>query len=174
MTQPISVFLPDTAIANDAYLIEEFFRFIHYCVVNQRCCDFAVVKGPEVNTYCALYYEAQVSNGGHTQFIANTDNDMDLFAAARSGLAQIGAQAQEAIAGQMIDWVKTNAAEVEKVLNSPFQPDALDRLDDRFFDENKKHPVSAWAKTWIKQLPNLKIIPEREFLALLENPASAR
>ena len=64
----------------------------------------------------------------------------------------------------MIDWVKANPGEVDKVLNSPFRPEALDQLDNEFFDENKKHPVNAWSKTWVEQLPNLKIIPERAFL----------
>lgn len=172
MSEQRSIFIPESAIANDDYLVEEFFRFVHYCVVNQRFCDFAIVKGPEVDAYCAVYYEAQVNNGGHAQFVANSGNNMHIFEAALSGLDDVGAKTQAALVRGMIAWVRANPDDAEKLVNNHTRPEPLDRLDDQFFAANGKEPIKARVKAWIKRSPNLKVISDRAFLDLLENPSS--
>jgi hypothetical protein len=169
------VFVPDTAVGDEDALIEEFFRFVHYCIVDERCCDFGIVKGPEVNAYCALYYEAQVNNGGHGQFIGNADNDLRLFEAALSGLMQVGARPQAVILQHMIAWTQANHERVEGTSTTDLlREEALKPLDDQFFNENEASSIKSLIKIWLEGLPDLRVIPERDFLYLLENPGSMR
>lgn len=177
MAQQRLIFLPDTAIGNEDYTVGEFYRFMTYCVLDHGVFSADTVTGPEVDAYCALYYEGEVRNGGHAQFLGNADGHMFIFEDALAGLTAIGARRQAEILQEMITWVRANPDDRRQVVNEnlsrPFRPEALDRLDSRFFDAQDARSISAWTADWIAQLPNLRIIPEQAFMDLLQSPGSA-
>jgi hypothetical protein len=166
------VFIPETALRNEEYLVAEFYRFIDHCVLEHGVFSADTVTGPEVEAFCALWYEGEVRNGGHTQFIANGDGHMFIFESALSGLTAVGARPQEEILREMIAWFRSNPDDARRVMSEPFQPEALDRLDHRFFDAQDIQSISAQTADWIAQLPNLRVVSERAFLDLLQNPGS--
>ena len=169
------IFLPDTAMGDDDVLVQEFYRYMYHCHEGGGIFGSILGTGMDADVYAALYYSGEIRNGGHQQFIANSDNSAEIAHAALSGLAAIGAQAQHAILADMRGWALENPQYVEMIFRNelpslyrPGRPPALDSLDDRFFAEQDRHSVEARAARWIRAYPGLTVIAEAEFLILLQ------
>ena len=87
-----------------------------------------------MQAYHASYYLAQVSNGGHGQFIRNTGIAMlpTISGDALAALQAMGAGAQHQILIEMLTWVKANLGEAAKQDGFSVRAQVLKALDDRF------------------------------------------
>lgn len=93
---------------------------------------------------------------------------MRLFDAALAGLKILDAKAHTAVLADMMQWAHTNPSEVERMLNTHHfvKQSALEELNDRFFDIDETASVKQLAANWLKTHPNLRIVPEPEFMAM--------
>ncbi|MGV9010359.1 DMP19 family protein [Brevundimonas sp.] len=171
------IFLPDTAMSDDQAVVEAFYRYIYHC--HQGGGIFGSILGTGTGTdgdvYTALYYSGEIRNGGHQQYILNSDDNPIIHQAALAGLALIDAGPQHAILKDMRAWVLENPQFVEMIFRHelpsqyrPGRPPVLDALDARFFDAQDRHSVETCAAAWIRAYPDLRIVSEAEFMALLE------
>lgn len=178
------LYLPDTVMGDDDAMVEEFYRYVYHRDGNGWIFGPVVSTGPDSDVYAALYYSGEVRNGGHQQFILNSDDRRDILEAALSGLAEIGANPQHAVLSEMKAWTAANPHHVDMIMRHEMpshyrtgRPTALDALDERFFAEQDAHSVEARTAAWIRAYPGLQVIPEAEFMALLNDgtlPAEAR
>lgn len=167
MSTEFVVHLPHSENRDARYYTENFFHYLN-SVMNNNNNNTMSLK--EYHVYYAIYYDGQVKNGGHTQFVLNTNNSDEIYGLALLGLRHIGASAHEKILEDMIELVKSQPAEIETTLNAPdfLIPPGFHDLDDRFFEASAAASIGDLASAWIERLPNLKIVSTREYLALID------
>ena len=164
------IYITDNAVGDDTAIVEDFYHF-YSSIPDGGIFGPMIGTGPVPDVYAALNYSGEVRNGGHRQFIANSDNRTVIVQAALSGLSEVKALAHHEILSEMKDWVLKNPQSVEIVFGNDLP--VLDRLDDRFFAEQDRQSVETRAATWIKGHPDLRVISGTEFMALLQGEAAA-
>jgi hypothetical protein len=116
------------------------------------------------------YYRAEVNNGGHAQFVGNSDWDPDIRADIALGLSTLGLDEAARI---FADLEAFDAAEPARFERSHGESDEIDpfffALDDRF-----NGPVEAalaranedWARTrpWLRGMPDAEYFRTRAFV----------
>lgn len=110
-------------------------------------------------------YLAEVNNGGHSQFIYNSGEDIDTVVAnARAGLAAMGAIGQLAILEKMATWMAEHPDEAAE--QTGFEggiDDFLSSLDMPFYKEERAAPMLGLSARWIASWPELKIVDDDEY-----------
>lgn len=162
------IYITETAAGDDQAIVEDFYHF-YSSIPDGGIFGSMIGTEPVLDVYAALNYAGEVRNGGHRQYIANADNRSIIHQAALMGLNEIDASVHHAILSEMRDWVIANPQAVETIFNKDLP--ALDQLDERFFDEQDRHSVEGYCAAWIKAYPDLRIVSEAEFMALLEGKA---
>jgi hypothetical protein len=164
------IYITENALGDDTAIVEDFYHF-YSSIPDGGIFGTMIGTGPVPDVYAALNYSGEVRNGGHRQFIANSDNRAVIVQAALSGLNEVKALAQREILSEMRDWVRDNSQSVEVVFGNDLP--GLDRLDERFFAEQDRQSVEAQAAVWIKAYPDLRVVSGAEFMALLHGEAAA-
>jgi len=126
-----------------------------------------------MQTYHAVYYLAQVNNGGHGQFIRNTGIAMlpTTSGDALAGLKAMGALAQHQILVEMLAWVKANLEQAAKQNGFSARADVLKALDDRFHAAEREKPIARLAARWIAGWPGLRIVGREQYQAEIDRLA---
>ena len=172
------LYLPDTVLGDVDAMVEEFYNYMYSRDGNGWIFGPVVSTGPDSDVYAALYYSGEVRNGGHHWFNINSDFRSDILEAALSGLAEIGAYPQHGLLSEMTAWTAANPHYVEMTMRGEWSSHpAMDALDARFYAEQDAHSVEVRIAAWIRAYPDLQVIPEAEFMALLNDvtlPAEAR
>ncbi|WP_177202110.1 DUF4375 domain-containing protein [Methylobacterium sp. ap11] len=123
---------------------------------------------PEIGVCSALFYEAQVDNGGHIQFVRNTNDAIDAYRAAASGLMHVGARRHLSIVLDLVERWNGNAALMNGMVDrpdpyrGPHRP-FFDRCDGAFFAEDET-PVSRLAADWIGSAMHVARVPIEDSL----------
>jgi hypothetical protein len=116
-----------------------------------------------VQAFHADYYLAQVNNGGHSQFIHNSGNNLDFAVAdARTALAAIDAPIQAAILDEFAGWLAQNRGTPAEGI-APEAADLLHALDTRFYAAEKTAPMTQPAARWIAAWPELRAIDDADY-----------
>ncbi|CUH75022.1 DUF4375 domain-containing protein [Tropicibacter naphthalenivorans] len=134
-----------------------------------------------IQAYHCDYYLAQVSNGGHSQFVHNAGAARKaVFRDVIAGLGAMGAQDMLLLARSAWKWVQENPEEADKQtgFEGGIAPE-MKRLDSPFFMLNKKTPLQGMIAAWIASLPDLRIIEDADWQdevtkAVLANPDRMR
>jgi hypothetical protein len=123
-----------------------------------------------MHAYNADYYLAQVNNGGHSQFIRNTGVALlpSTTVDALAGLEAMGAQAQRQILAEMIAWLEANPEEAAAQNGFSVRAAALDALDDRFYEAERKAPIAELSAEWIAGWPELRPVAREQYSAAIE------
>lgn len=164
------IYITENALGDYTAIVEDFYHF-YSSIPDGGIFGPMIGTGSVPDVYAALNYSGEVRNGGHRQFIANSDNRAIIVQAALSGLSEIRALAHREILSEMKDWVLKNPQSVEVVFGNDLP--ILDRLDERFFVEQDRQSVEAQAAAWIKAYPGLRVVSGTEFMALLQGEAAA-
>jgi hypothetical protein len=134
-----------------------------------------------MQAYHAEYYLAQVSNGGHSQFIRNTGIAMlpTTSGDALAGLKAMGAATQHRILVEVLAWVKANLEEAAKQNGFAVRAQALKALDDRFHAAEREQPITRLAARWIASWSGLRVVGREQYQAEIDrlaqlNPHLAR
>src|SRR5262249_51011548 len=124
------------------------------------------MPAPALQAYHADYYLAQVNNGGHSQFIANTGaNLLTTSADALAGLKAMGADAQHRILGEMIAWAKANPQEAAAQNGFSVRAKLLDELDPRFYEAEKQTSMIDRSARWIAGWSDLRVVEDSQYAA---------
>lgn len=167
MTSIATILLPEGAL-DDAREAVENFRWLIDSSVTPRAFWYPAETDDVLNLYYALWYEGEVKNGGHAQFVGNSNGHAPVFTSALNGLKMIGARPFEALVETTMAWVESNPAPaVPDPDPKPFRPPALDRLDELFFKASDERSVTAFAHDWLRQSPIVQIMPREEFNELV-------
>ncbi|QPF90095.1 DMP19 family protein [Bradyrhizobium commune] len=126
-----------------------------------------------MQAYHADYYLAQVNNGGHSQFIGNTDVAMlaTTCGDALAGLKAMGASAQHQILQEMMAWVQAHPEEAARQTGFGDCAAALDALDKRFYEAERQQPMTQLAARWIANWPELRAVARDQFSSEIERLA---
>ncbi|MER9893936.1 DMP19 family protein [Mesorhizobium sp. M0119] len=110
-------------------------------------------------------YLAEVNNGGHSQFIYNSGEELDtVIADARTALAEMGAHGQLATLDQMAAWVAEHPEETEE--QTGFEggtDDKLSTLDRLFYQADQAASMLALSARWINSWPELAIVEDADY-----------
>ncbi len=142
----------------------------------QRAGVFATHELPQkaMQAYHADYYEAQVGNGGHSQFIFNARGQLPAAVAdALAAFAAMGATIQHQILTEMAAWVKANPQEASVQNGFGTRAQALDELDTWFSAAGEQSPVAPLAARWIESWPELRIVEDDKYAAAIEELAAS-
>ncbi|MFW2545296.1 DMP19 family protein [Primorskyibacter sp. 2E107] len=121
------------------------------------------------------YYLAQVNNGGHAQFVHNTLALIeDTFEDVVTGLKAMGAMDYLILARSAQKWVRDNPEEAAQ--QTGFEggiADGLRRLDQPFFQLDRKTPLQAFIARWIAGHPQLEVVADEDWGDALQDLADA-
>ncbi len=113
-----------------------------------------------MQAYHCDYYLAQVNNGGHEQFIHNSQGDAEaVFRDVPAGLTAMGATGHATIFADMLDAVRVGRTE------------DVERLDDVFYTLEKHNPMIAMNAAWIGGWPDLHVVEDDRLGAMLNGIA---
>ncbi|WP_407189958.1 DUF4375 domain-containing protein [Bradyrhizobium centrosematis] len=126
-----------------------------------------------MQAYHADYYLAQVDNGGHSQFIGNTGAEMlpTTSGDALAGLKAMGASAQHQILQEMMAWVEAHPGEAALQNGFENRSAALSALDDRFYEAERRQPITHLAARWIAGWPELHPVSKEHYASEIERIA---
>lgn len=131
--------------------------------VNWAFNEVALIPGEfpveALSSYFADYYVAQVLNGGHAQFISNSDYGEVTVRLASLGLKAMGAGSYQAINQEMLDFMAAAPEPLKQTLIGDYSPRVaplLDDLDTRFYLAGKKEEYYAAHRRWLESLPCLR------------------
>lgn len=115
-----------------------------------------------IEIYHVDYYLAQVKNGGHAQFVGNSQSVLSYTTAdVLSGLMAMNAPDHFAIADAMAKWVSKNPDEAENQTGFEGGIAAeLAALDDPFYKLDAQTPLRAKMADWIAGLEILQVIDD--------------
>lgn len=126
-----------------------------------------------MQAYHADYYLAQVYNGGHSQFIGNTGTAQLPTTAgdALAALKAMGAGVQHQILLEMMDWVETHPDQAAVQDGFTQRAPALQALDTRFYETERRQPMMPLAARWIASWPELQAVASDQYASEIERLA---
>ena len=117
-----------------------------------------------MQTYHCDYYLAQVKNGGHSQFICNSENGQSVtFKNISEGLVAMGALEHVSIFARMLVWVHSH--ENEAAVQNGFDQNTtfLDALDRAFYDLDRKSPMTSMSCAHLKSSGQLRVVSDADY-----------
>src|SRR5262245_6538776 len=131
------------------------------------------IPAKAMQAYHADFYLAQVKNGGHSQFIHNSHNNLSfVLADVRAGLSGMKAQAHLAIMERMVAWIAQNPDEASKQTRfRGGRAPLLDELDTLFYKTDQATPMIAQSVRWILSWPELKAVNDAEYQETMRRTA---
>lgn len=111
-----------------------------------------------IRLYNADYYYAQVSNGGHSQFIHNTLKPEATLISAAKAFQEMGAISLGNLAVELVRWIKANPEEAARQNGFEIRATALEDLDKDFPSSVNDGAYFKAASAWVKSWPNLKVV----------------
>jgi hypothetical protein len=118
-----------------------------------------------LTSYYVDYYVVQVQNGGLAQFVFNSRASALVFELVDEGLGAIGATRHRALfAGLLSRVVKLGRKKIEEFFASQYfgknaTRDVLNETTDAFYELSKQENITELNARWLRQLPNLKVLP---------------
>lgn len=120
--------------------------------------------------YCD-YYRAQVSNGGHAQFVSNSRFTPLMVGCCLRGLRAMGATEHLAIFEDLAAFVEgTDDQTLEQELDRKVEADrsVLKALDKRYFAIDSTQILVSKCDAWLRGLDCLRTLPVEDWLQALE------
>ncbi|WP_068117013.1 DMP19 family protein [Tropicimonas marinistellae] len=115
-----------------------------------------------IQAYHCDYYYAQVTNGGHAQFVGNSLRNLEfVLSDIDEGLRTAGADDYLAIFAKMGEWILANPKDARKQtgFEGGIAPE-LEALDAPFYALDDNPGMTEYLARWISGLPNLKIVED--------------
>lgn len=137
------------------------------------------VSADALTSYYVDYYLAQMSNGGFSQFVYNSEWDVLIVEKVRRGLQVMGARQHLALFEEGASQVsamgegKLKSYSRSEYFGENRQRDQLASIDDRFFALKKKEDLIALNARWLKAHPKLIVIPRSEMPKEVSRRAAA-
>ena len=116
---------------------------------------------------CLSYYIAQVDNGGHKQFIMNSNNLGNVDDRNRritTSLSLVEATDFSDIFSEFLNLINIDSELYASLTRSPYDkaPPPIDSLDDRFFALGGSEKVIRFAIAWLKSQPNFAVLSREQ------------
>lgn len=139
--------------------------------VNSMLTQGAYLQGelPEnaMRSYYVDYYLAQVANGGHGQFLGNSNWNDTLLQFVSDGLRAMEAGPYIGIFAELCRFLEEEpdrAAAVAQAGGFDETPDpVIAELDKRFLDQGPYEIITPANADWLRSLPELRAVPDGEY-----------
>ena len=129
-----------------------------------------------MRSYHIDYYMTQVNNGGHGQFVGNSGWGEQTIRNISAGLRAMGAGPYTDIFDDLRRLMERDPDRANRIAAGgrfgEIDP-AIKVLDDRFFTLNRTNPLSDTNARWLRSLPELCIIPDKDYPRRLETLVDA-
>lgn len=112
------------------------------------------------------YYLAQVANGGHGQFVANSRWVRPIIDDIRNGLAAMPAAPYDVIFGDLCKLIEADNERANAIAAGRGFGDidpGIKALDERFFAAKCYETITPANAAWLKTLPDLEIVDDARF-----------
>ncbi len=150
---PYEVILSNIDIIND--LLSNHVRHDEICIQSLK-------------SYYVDYYLAQVNNGGFSQFVYNSNWNESMISLILDGLKDIGAVKNLKLFHKSAKIVSgMSKKNFERFLEGEYfgnflQINHLNKFDDNFFTLQETENLLQLNSDWLKSLPSLKVVEQRE------------
>ena len=117
-------------------------------------------------SYHTDYYLAQVANGGHGQFVANSLWAQPIIDDIRKGLAAMSAAPYDAIFDDLCKLIEADDERAKGIAAGRGFGDidpVIKALDDRFFAAKCYEVITPANAAWLRTLPELQIVDDARF-----------
>lgn len=116
-------------------------------------------------------YQAEVSNGGHEQFVANSGWSEDVQREVEEGLGAVGAYAHQRLFREVAQYTNASAERTAAVrarggFNHPIHgkvDEWIEQKDREFHMLNATNDVTTLQKRWLKSLSYIKPVPDLQW-----------
>ena len=128
-----------------------------------------------LRSYHVDYYMAQVNNGGHSQYAANSNMLDFTLRDCQEGLEAMRHEAAS-LHRRFLTFAKAEPARMDKVFKGGGFGDidpAMDKLDKEFYELCRQKPLIEANRTWLKSLPELRVVADDEYMAVTDAFAAA-
>jgi hypothetical protein len=122
-------------------------------------------------SYHTDYYLAQVSNGGHGQFVGNSGWARVVIKDIGDGLAAIGAAPFDAIFHDLCRLIGSDGARAEAISKGGGfgeQDPAIAELDNRYFAQDAYQIITPANARWLRGLPELRVVGDADYPAAVQ------
>ena len=150
-------------------LVQAVVNFVNFAL-RHACFHRDEIAQNAMRAYHVDYYLAQVNNGGHSQFAANSNMLDVILKDIGEGLDAIGHGAAD-VYKRFLTFSKAEPARMAKVLKSggfgdidPF----MDGIDKEFYALNEKSPLINANRDWLKSLPELQVVADTDYIAVTD------
>jgi hypothetical protein len=127
-----------------------------------------------VQAYHTDYYQQQVLNGGHSQFVHNAlENLPFLIIDVKAALASISAAHHASIFDRFADWVTAHPQEAKQQTGfaGGIAPE-LKTIDTEFFTDRQGPDLSRRLADWILSWPELRIVDDADYNEAMRRAAT--
>ena len=133
-----------------------------------------------MQAYHVDYYDAQVQNGGHAQFIGNSNWNEDIVGDVERGIAAMQADDYLALFRSVRARVDADHALKASAVASRGFSDLgggmvgdLNEHDERFFSLSRSRSLRDFMQDWLRTLDMVRLVPDREWLGELHSTIMA-
>jgi hypothetical protein len=128
---------------------------------------YAQLPRDAARLYWMDYYVAQVRNGGHSQYIYNSELSLIGLSYAREGFVEAGMNPLVAVFDDFLAWLKHNRERAQEETGFGAVAHELKAFDQRLYDFGSG-PYSKAVAAWIMGWPGLRIVAPDDRVASIE------
>jgi len=174
--QVAKIILSDTVLAAAAKEYDPVLGVVDYVNEMQSA---ALLQRDEIPVeamwlYHSDYYLAQVNNGGHSQFIYNSNLSEIVLSDISKGLDLIGATKMKSCFEEMRQWISRNPLDAARQDGFGNRESFLDELDRQFYKLQKTDDgFYAKSQTWLKSSNLVKVVPRDKLRKAFDDIANS-
>jgi hypothetical protein len=165
------IIVPENAYRSEspAELVQAVVNFVNFAL-RQAYFNRDEIAQNAMRAYHVDFYLAQVNNGGHAQFAANSNMLDVILKDVGEGLDAMRHEAA-GIYKRFLTFAKAEPARMAKVLKGGGFGDVdpfMDGIDKEFYALNAKAPLVNANRDWLMTLPELQVVPDSEYIAVTD------
>ena len=172
-SNPVEMILMTESAAGNkdpARVVFEHIEFVNI-LLNQGAFFHEELPVNAMRSYYVDYYMAQVSNGGHGQFVGNSSWKPSLVRYVYEGLEAIGVKPYHRIfhdLHQLIESDPERAKAIGDACGFGESDPEIAKLDNRFFAQDASKIITIANANWLCGLPELKVVPDADYPSVMQ------
>jgi len=170
------IIVPEKAYVSDSPydLVQSVVNFVNFAL-RKAYYNRDELAQNALRSYHVDYYMTQVNNGGHSQYAANSNMLDFTLRDCQEGLEAMRHEAAT-LHRRFLTFAKAEPARMAKVLKGGGFGDidpAMQKLDKEFYELCRRKPLIEANRSWLKSLPELKVVADADYIAVTDAYAAA-
>jgi hypothetical protein len=166
-----TIIVPEKAYASETPhdLVQAVVNFVNFAL-RQAYFNRDEIAQNAMRAFHVDYYLAQVKNGGHSQYAANSNMLEIILRDCQQGLEAMRHEAAT-LHHRFLVFSQAEPTRMERVLAGrgfgqidPF----MENLDKEFYALDKEQPLISANRDWLRSLPELKVVADADYIAVTD------